>query len=144
MILHSMLVILDSSVLVAALRSRQGASFRLVELLRAGAFEIAISVPLAIEYEAVLVRHAASLGLRRAEATNIVDYLCTVGKRQSIHFLWRPLLRDPDDEFVLEAAVAAGCPYIITHNVRDFAGAERLGVRILRPSQFLRLVEESL
>ena len=139
-----MRVILDSSVLVAALRSRQGASFRLTELLRAGTFEIAISVPLALEYEAVLTRHAASLGLRRSAVTTVVDYLCAVGKRQSIHYLWRPLLRDPDDEFVLEVAVAAGCQYIITHNVRDFTGAERLGVNILRPSQFLQQLEESL
>ena len=137
-------VVLDTSVLVAALRSRRGASFRLIELLRAGAFEIAISVPLAVEYEAVLARYAASLGLRHSEVTTIVDYLCAVGKRQPIHFLWRPLLRDPDDEFVLEVAVAAGCQSIITHNVRDFAGAERLGVSILRPSQFLRQLEESL
>ena len=116
----------------------------MIELLRAGAFEIAISVPLAVEYEAVLTRHAARLGLRRSEVTTLVDYLCAVGKRQSIHFLWRPLLRDPDDEFVLEVAVAAGCQYIITHNVRDFAGAERLGVTIVRPSQFLRQLEESV
>lgn len=135
--------ILDSSVLVAALRSRQGASFRLIELLRTGVFEIAVSVPLVIEYEAVLTRHAASLGLRRTEVSALVDYFCAVGKRQSIHFLWRPLLRDPDDEFVLEAAVAANCQYIVTHNVRDFAGAERFGVSVVRPGQFLRQLEES-
>lgn len=78
-------VVLDTSVLVAALRSRRGASFRLIELLRAGTFEIAISVPLAIEYEAVLTRQAARLGLRRAEVITVVDYLCAIGKRQSIH-----------------------------------------------------------
>lgn len=138
-----MRVILDSSVLVAGFRSRQGASFRLIELLRAEKFEIGISVPLALEYEDVLTRHARSLGLRRSAVTTIVDYLCAVGKQQSIHFLWRPLLRDPNDEFVLEVAVAAGCQYIVTHNVRDFAGAERLGVKILRPGQFLRQLEES-
>ena len=137
-------VVLDTSVLVAALRSRQGASCRLIELLRAGAFEIAISVPLAVEYEAVLTRYAATLGLRRAEVITVVDYLCAIGKRQPIHFLWRPQLRDPNDEFVLEVAVAAGCQYIVTHNVRDFAGAERLGVNIVRPSQFLRQLEKSL
>lgn len=97
-----------------------------------------------VEYEAVLTQQAASLGLRRAEVITVVDYLCAVGKRQPIHFLWRPLLRDPDDEFVLEVAVAAGCRYIITHNVRDFAGAEQLGVNILRPGQFLQQLEESL
>jgi putative PIN family toxin of toxin-antitoxin system len=137
-------VVLDTNVLVAALRSRRGASFRLIELLRTGAFEIAISVPLAVEYEAVLTRHAASLGIRRSEVTTIVDYLCAVGKRQPIYFLWRPLLRDPDDEFVLEVAVAAGCQYIVTHNVRHFVGADRLGVSIVRPGKFLRQVEESL
>lgn len=128
---------------MAGLRSRQGASFRLIELLRAGKFEIGISVPLALEYEDVLTRHATSLGLRRSAVTTIVDYLCAVGKRQSIHFLWRPLLRDPTDEFVLEVAVAARCQYIITHNIRDFAGAERFGVKLLRPGQFLRQLEES-
>src|SRR5262245_28396862 len=137
-------VVFDTSVLVAALRSRRGASFRLIELLRAGAFEIALSVPLAVEYEAVLTKHAASLGLRRSEVTIIVDYLCAVGRRQPIHFLWRPLLRDPDDEFVLEVAVAAGCQYIVTHNVRDFAGAERLGVNIVRSGKCLHKLEESL
>ncbi len=137
-------VVFDTNVLVAALRSRQGASFRLIELLRAGAFEIAISVPLAVEYEAVLTRHAASLGIRRSEVTTIVDYLCAVGKRQPIYFLWRPLLRDPDDEFVLEVAVAARCQHIVTHNVRDFGGADRFGVKIVRPGRFLRQLEESL
>ena len=138
-----MLVVLDSSVIVAALRSQQGASFQLIQLLRAGAFEIAISVPLAIEYEAVLIRHAASLELRRSDATTLVDYLCSVGRRSLVHFLWRPTLRDPDDEFVLELAVAAGCESIITHNVRDFAGAQRFGVNVLRPGQFLHQLEES-
>jgi putative PIN family toxin of toxin-antitoxin system len=137
-------VILDTSVLVAALRSRRGASFRLIELLREGAFEIAVSVPLAVEYEAVLARHAASLGLRRADVMTIVDYLCNVGKRQSIHFLWRPRLRDPDDEFVLEAAIAARCQGIVTHNVRDFVAAERLGLKVFRPDQFLRHLEETI
>src|SRR5713101_3514111 len=110
-------VVLDTSVLVAALRSRQGASFRLIEWLRAGAFEIAISVPLALEYESVLARHAGILKLRRSEVITLVDYFCAVGKRQPIYYLWRPTLRDPNDEFVLELAVASGCRHIVTHNV---------------------------
>ncbi len=68
-----MRVILDTSVLVAALRSRRGASFRLIELLREGAYEIAVTIPLAVEYEAALTRHATSLGLRSRDVTTIVD-----------------------------------------------------------------------
>lgn len=135
-------VVLDSSVLVAGFRSRRGASFRLLELLRAGRFEIAVSVPLALEYEAVLVRHARALGLRRDDAEGLVDYLCQVAHRQEIHFLWRPALTDPRDEFILELAVAAGCDAIVTHNVRDFTGASSFRARVLTPAECLALFEE--
>jgi putative PIN family toxin of toxin-antitoxin system len=134
-------VVLDSSVLVAGFRSRRGASFQLLELLRARRFEIAMSVPLALEYEMVLVRHAKELGLKRTEAEGLVDYLCRVAHRQDIHFLWRPALTDPRDEFILELAVAAACEAIVTHNVRDFASAARLGPAILTPAVFLDQIE---
>ena len=137
-----MRVVLDSSVLVSALRSRQGASFQLITLLRQARFEIALSVPLALEYEAVLVRHAKELGLSRHEADGLVDYLCDVGYRQAIHFLWRPTLTDPRDEFILELAVAAGCDAIVTHNVRDFGGATRFAVSIITPGAFLAWLED--
>ena len=133
---------LDSSVLVAGFRSRRGASFRLLELLRAERFEVAMSVPLVLEYEAVLVRHARALGLRRADAEGLVDYLCQIGHRQEIHFLWRPTLADPRDEFILELAVAAGCEAIVTHNVRDFAGASRFRAHVWTPAEFLTRLEE--
>jgi predicted nucleic acid-binding protein len=136
------LVVLDSSVLVAGFRSRLGASFRAMTLLTASRFEIAVSVPLVLEYEAVLRRHADALGLGPQEVVGLVDYLCRVGRRQDIYFLWRPVLRDPSDEFVLELAVAAGCHAIVTHNVRDFAGARAFGVEILTPAEFISRVEE--
>ena len=138
-----MLAVLDSSVLVAALRSRQGASFELLRRLRARRFTVAISVPLALEYEAVLVRHAGELGLAHSEVVGLVDYLCEVGKRHDIHFLWRPTLTDPRDEFVLELAVAAGCDAIVTFNVRDFAGAQRFGVAVMTPAAFLQRMEKT-
>jgi predicted nucleic acid-binding protein len=62
---------------------------------------------------------------------------------QSIFFLWRPCLQDPKDDMILELAVAAGCEGIVTHNQRDFAGAERLGIKVFPPKVFLRLLEES-
>ena len=132
-----MRVVLDSNVLVSALRSKRGASFQLIKLLRRGRFEVALSVPLALEYEVVLRRHARELRLAQDEADGLVDYLCDVGYRQSIHFLWRPTLTDPRDEFILELAVAANCNAIVTHNVRDFAGARRFAVQIMKPGDFI-------
>ena len=102
---------------------------------------MALSVPLVLEFEAVLRRHATELGLARDEADGLVDYLCDVGYRQTIHFLWRPALTDPRDEFILELAVAATCNAIVTHNVRDFAGASRFAVPIMKPADFLAALE---
>ena len=111
-------------------------------MLRDGWFRIAMSVALALEYEAVLVRHARELALSRTEATGLVDFLCGIGCRQDVHFLWRPTLRDPRDEFVLELAVASASQAIVTHNVRDFSGAEAFGIPVVTPAAFLRLIEK--
>jgi len=135
-------VVLDSNVLVAALRSRNGASFQLLRLLREDRFEVALSVPLAFQYESVLIRHAKELGLAKHEATVLVDYFCRIAHKQEIHFRWRPMLSDPGDEFVLELAVAAECRFIVTHNIKDFRGAERFGILIVKPGEFLRVLQE--
>jgi putative PIN family toxin of toxin-antitoxin system len=135
------LVVLDTSVLVAAWRSRLGASFALLEHLRDGSFEIAVSVPLVLEYESALLRHL-STGQRRADVLALVDYLCATARHQTIFFLWRPLLRDPKDDMVAELAVASRASAIVTHNKRDFLEAERLGPRVLAPAQFLLQLSE--
>ena len=137
-----MRVVLDSNVLVAALRSRNGASFQVLRLLRASRFEVALSVPLAFQYESVLVRHAKELKLSKQEAVGLVNYFCQIAHKQEIHFLWRPALSDPGDEFVLELAVAAGCKVIVTHNTKDFRGAERFGISVVTPGKFLVTLEE--
>ncbi len=133
-------VVLDTSVLVAAVRSRRGASFELLSRLTEKAFEIVISVPLVLEYESVLLRHVAASTLEENDVRDFVDYICEVADRQDVFFLWRPFLRDAGDDLVLEVAVAAQCDAIVTHNVRDFVGAERLGVRVVTPGEFLRLL----
>ncbi len=80
--------------------------------------------------------------LTEAEVEAVVDYLCHVADRREIYFLWRPFLRDPADEMVLEVAVGAEVDCIVTHNVRDFAGVEeRFGVRVVRPRAFLLQLE---
>ncbi len=132
-----MLVVLDTSILVAAVRSRLGASFQILRLIGTPAFDVAVSVPLVLEYESVLLRHVASSALGEREMHDIIDYICSVAVRQEVFYLWRPFLRDVADDMVLELAVAAGCDAIITHNTRDFAGAEQLGPRVLTPGRFL-------
>lgn len=133
-------VVLNTNVVVAGLRSRRGASFRVLEEVGSGRFEMALSVPLVLEYEDVLRRGSVAKGLSEADIDGVLDYFCSVGHRQPIFFLWRPLLPDPKDDLVLELAVAAECEAIVTHNVKDFVAAERFGVAVLTPAALLRLV----
>jgi predicted nucleic acid-binding protein len=137
-ILLMLRVVLDTSVLVAALRSRRGASFELISRLGTGTFEVAVSVPLVLEYEGALLRHVAASPFTESDVWTLIDYICDVAVQQEVFFLWRPFLRDPGDDLVLELAVAARCAAIVTHNVRDFGGAERFGVGVLRPGRFLQ------
>ena len=130
-------VVLDTSVLVSALRSQRGASFEIIAALGRGEFEVSVSVSLLLEYEATLLRHASELNIDSADVLGLVDYICDVAIAQEIFFLWRPFLRDAGDDFVLEVAVAAGSDAIVTHNVKDFRGAEKVGIRVLTPKLFL-------
>lgn len=133
-------IVIDTNVLVSALRSRRGASFKLLTLLGSAKFQINVSVPLVLEYEDAAKREAHALGLRSEDIDDLLDYLCRVAKRRRIFFLWRPLLKDPKDDLVLEVAVEAGCDFIITYNQRDFAGSGRFGIEILTPKQFLTMI----
>ena len=135
-------VVLDTIVLISALRSRNGASYRILQMVGLGGFEIALSVPLVLEYEEVARRLARSVGLRHGDVDAILDYLCSVADRRGIFFLWRPVLNDPQDDMVLEVAVEGSCHHIVTHNVRDFAGAESFGIGVVTPGAFLRMLEE--
>src|SRR6266508_4658082 len=130
-------VVLDTNVVVSAFRSKRGASYRAVSAVGTGAFDIALSVPLVLEYEeALLAQHLARI--RESDVAAALDYFCTVGHRQEIFFLWRPALRDPNDDMVLELAVAAECAAVVTYNVRDFRGADRFGVELWTPIELLK------
>jgi putative PIN family toxin of toxin-antitoxin system len=133
-----MRIVLDTSVLVAASRSRNGASFRVVSMLPSPEFEIALTIAVYTEWQAVLTRpeHLPS-GVTVDMALGFVRYLASVAHLQDVHFLWRPFLRDPDDDMVLECAVASGCEFIVTHNVKDFRRVEELNVRAITPADFL-------
>lgn len=130
-----MIVVLDTNVLVSALRSRNGASFAVLQLVGTGLFDLAISVPLFLEYEDAASR--SRLALPAADVRAVLDYLCSVAHHQPIYFLWRPFLPDPKDDMVAEAAFAAGARYVVTHNLKDFRPLPQLGVQAITPRTFL-------
>ncbi len=123
--------------LFAGLYSASGASYKLLNLLVAGEFEIILSTPLLFEYEDVLKRNQVLLNLESAEIEIILDNLCSFAQFQKVYFLWRPYLPDPKDDMVLELAVAANSQTIVTHNLKDFAGIDKFGVEAITPKAFL-------
>jgi predicted nucleic acid-binding protein len=133
--------ILDTNVLVSALRSQLGASAALLRVLPVPGWEMALSVPLYLEYQDVLLRPGMVPAVfSPADITALCRYLASIAHPQEIHFLWRSFLADWKDDMLLEVAAAAGARYVVTHNVGDFKGSESFGVRALAPREFLRLV----
>ncbi len=128
---------LDTNILVAALRSRRGASYRLLTLIDRGLYELNISVPLLLEYEDATKRLVGEITLTEDDIDVILDYICKVAKRHSIFYLWRPLLSDPKDDMILELAVRANCQFIVTYNKADFRGIEQFGIRVATAKEFL-------
>lgn len=139
-----MRVTFDTSVLVAAARSRNGASFALVSSIPSPDFEICLSVSLYAEWQDALTR-AENLppGRTADDALAFVRYLAANAWLQDIFYHWRPFLRDPNDDMILELAFAANCDLIVTHNLGDFAGCERMGIRAITPRDFLKLIREA-
>lgn len=134
---------MDTDVVVAAFRSPTGASAALLQMARRGEIEVAISVALVLEYEAVLKRpeHLLAAGASSAEAELTVDSLVCVGQPTFVDYRWRPQTRDPGDEMVLEAAINAKADAIVTFNRRDFAKAPLLfGIECWLPGQALEKV----
>lgn len=136
-----MRVVFDTSVLVAAARSTRGASYALVSSIPTPEFQPCLSVALYNEWQEVLTRpENLTPGSKPEDALRFLRFLAGQSHLQEIYFLWRPFLSDPDDDFVLELAVAAHCRYIITHNVTDFRGSEQLGVEAVTPREFLKTI----
>lgn len=138
-----MRVVLDTNVLVAAARSRNGASFALVSSIPTSEFQPCLSVGLYAEWQDALTRpENLPPGQTADDALAFLRYLASQSHLQEIHFLWRPFLPDPDDDMLLELALAAGCRHIISHNVADFRGSEQLGVTALSPREFLKVIRK--
>jgi len=131
---------IDTNILVAAVRNRNGPSFALVQLVRTAEAQMCCSPALFLEYEDVLKRpdQLAASGLESADVDAILNDLAARVSPVTTHYQWRPQLRDPADEMVLEAAVNAQANAIVTYNLRDFKPAGRFGILVLNPEQAFR------
>lgn len=135
-----MRVVFDTSVLVAAARSRNGASFALIGSVPSPRFEICLSIGLYFEWQEVLTRpEHLPPGQTPEDALRFLRFLASQARLQEIFFLWRPFLSDPNDDMILELAFAANCRYIITHNTKDFRGCQHLGIEAVTPRDFLAI-----
>lgn len=135
-------IVLDTNVLVSALRSRRGASYQIVSLIGTGTFRLNVSVALALEYEEVLKRSDVISALTEGEVDRFLDYIFqSANLVPSVHPR-RPNLSDPDDELVLDLAIQCGGT-ILTYNKRDFVEARKHGVMILTPAEFLDLLRQT-
>jgi putative PIN family toxin of toxin-antitoxin system len=138
-------IVLDTSVLVAGLRSNKGASHNILTRLSDSEFRILLSVPLLIEYEAVLKRpeHLSATGLDAADIDTILDMIAANAKPVRLHYLWRPMLRDPSDDMVGELAVAGSAKILVTLNIRDFRSLTRsFGIPVFSPGEFVAMLSE--
>ena len=135
-----MRVVLDTTVLVAGLRSRNGASFALLRLLREGRWTLVLSNTALAEYEEVLKREHALWGLSLEEVDRLLDAICLLAERRQVYSQWIPVLPDPGDEPFAHLAWDADVDCIVTHNRRHFEPMSRIGIEVLAPSELLRLV----
>ncbi|MBI2735228.1 MAG: putative toxin-antitoxin system toxin component, PIN family [Rhodospirillales bacterium] len=136
-------IVLDTSVLVATLRSRLGASNEVLRLV-ARKRVVALATPaLFLEYEDVLMRpeQRVAHGLNVREVDRLLSALATVIEPVTVHIAWRPQLRDPSDEMVLEAAINGRADALVTFNVNDFQPAKRFGLPVVRPVEILGMVK---
>jgi putative PIN family toxin of toxin-antitoxin system len=138
-------LILDTDVVVAAMRSPSGASAAIIRLARRGRVTLMVSVALALEYEAVCKRieHQVAAELSEKEVSVFVDTIISLAEPVTMHFLWRPQLRDPCDEMVLEAAINGEVDALVTFNAKDFGDVPgHFGLELLLPRDLIRRVKQ--
>ena len=135
-------IVADTNVFVTALRSQFGASYKLLSLIDKDVYQFNLSVPLVLEYEEVAKRMIGEISLTEQEIDDILDFVIQRSNHWHIFYLWRPQLKDPSDDMVLELAVTANCKYILTYNINDFKGIGKFGIKAITPKEFLEMVGE--
>ncbi len=131
---------LDTNVIVAALRSSSGASHGILLAADREQFELVLSVPLLMEYDDVCARPETGIPIPPEAVDAVIGRLAALARKQTVYYLWRPLVRDPKDDMVLEAAVASGASHIVTFNHKDLSLAAMFGIAVVKPSEFIRLL----
>jgi len=135
-------VVIDTNVFVSSLKSRNGASYKLLYETNRDKFQQNISSTLIFEYESVAKRAEMNIALKYNQIDAIIDMLCKWSNHCQVYFLWRPFLKDANDDFVLELAIESNSQYIITYNVRDFKGINKFDIKAITPKEFLSLIGE--
>ena len=130
-------IVVDTNVLIAALRFDRGSSNELLMQAGENRFKICLSVALMLEYEDVCKRQASQLSLTFEDIDDILDYVYSVSELTTVHFRWRSSLPDPGDDMILELAVASQSSSIVTFNARDFTGTQAFGITACSPREFL-------
>lgn len=128
-------IVLDTNVVFSAMNSSLGASHDLLKRIDQPPLRIHVSTPLVLEYEAVLKRN---LALAHPDVDAVIDYLCHISEKHGIFYLWRPILKDPQNDHILELAVKTSA-IIVTWNVKDFVPATtRFGLEVVTPRNLLK------
>ena|SRR6266478_459441 len=138
-----MRAVMDTNVLVAALRSQHGASFQILQFWRQQRWTLVLSNTVVTEYEEVLRREAASLYLPSEDVGKLLDAFCFLAERRTLTERPLPIATDPDDEAFVHLAVEARARYIITHNVRHLAPARAHGIEVVTPAQFCTILRRA-
>jgi putative PIN family toxin of toxin-antitoxin system len=135
-------IVIDTNVFITALKSNRGASYKLLFNVDRNKFILNISPTLIFEYESIAKRKDQNIVLSHSEIDAIIDMICKWAEHWETFYLWRPLLKDPKDDFILELAIESQSDFIITYNKADFKGTEKYGIRVLTPKELLEILGE--
>ena len=131
-------IVIDTNVLLSAIYSNKGASYKLISMIDSDKLIVNISTTLIYEYEEILKRKSK---LEFKYIDSILNYICQIGKKNKIFYLWRPKLKDVDDDFLLELAVKSNS-IIVTLNGKDFKPAKQFNLKVMTPKEFLKIIGE--
>ena len=131
-------IVIDTNVLLSAIYSNKGASYKLISMIDNDKFIVNISTTLIYEYEEIL-KLKSKLEIKYIDL--ILNYICKIGKKNKIFYLWRPKLKDVDDDFLLELAVKSDS-IIVTLNGKDFKPASKFNLKVMTPKEFLQYIGE--